>query len=72
MTTTTRRTIDVVANVTGDQIAADTALRDKLDSLDAVEVTMGLEEEFGIELDEEAVMQCVTVADLVKLVEARL
>lgn len=70
--TTTTRTIAVVSNVTGDQIAADTVLRDKMDSLDAVEVTMDLEEEFGIELDEEAVMQCVTVADLVKLVEARL
>ena len=70
--TTTTRTIAVIANVTGDQIAPDTALRDKMDSLDAVEVTMDLEEEFGIELDEEAVMQCATVADLVKLVEARM
>ena len=39
------------------------------DSLDAVEIIMGLEEEFGIEIPDEDAENFQTVADLVKYVE---
>lgn len=40
------------------------------DSLDRVEITMALEEEFGIQLDDEAVERFRTVGDIVRAVEA--
>ena len=42
------------------------------DSIDFVEVCMDLEEVFGITLDDEDAGECVTVEDLVELVEAKM
>jgi acyl carrier protein len=39
------------------------------DSLDAVELIMTLEDEFGIEVDDEAAQSIKTVADIVKFLE---
>ncbi len=39
------------------------------DSLDAVEIIMGIEDEFGIEIPDEEAEKIQTVADLVKYVE---
>lgn len=39
------------------------------DSLDAVEIIMGIEEEFGIEIPDEEAEKIATVADLVRFVE---
>ena len=59
-----------IAGDAGDIAAASDLRRDlMLDSLDMYEVMMDLEDEFGIDLDEDAVAACVTVADLVRLVE---
>ena len=40
------------------------------DSLDAVEVILGVEEEFGIEIPDDAADQFSTVSDIVNYVEA--
>jgi len=40
-----------------------------LDSLDAVELTMAIEDEFGLELDDDQVKQLVTVGDTLAYVE---
>lgn len=74
MTDTLARVIAVLAGVSGDPAQGITCISDlrrdlMLDSLDMYEVGMDLEEEFGIELDYSAVAACVTVADLVRLVE---
>ena len=39
------------------------------DSLDAVSLIMQLEEEFGLEIDDDAAQQVKTVGDLVKYIE---
>lgn len=39
------------------------------DSLDAVEIIMGIEDEFGIEIPDEEAEKIQTVSDLVKYVE---
>lgn len=41
------------------------------DSLDVVEITMGLEEEFDIEITDDDWASVITVADAVKLVSKR-
>ncbi|MHA3915923.1 acyl carrier protein [Halovulum sp. GXIMD14793] len=40
----------------------------KLDSLESLEMVMKLEDEFGLELDEESVADCVSIADVIGLV----
>ena len=40
-----------------------------IDSLDAVEIIMGIEEEFGIEIPDDEAEKFQTVGDLVKYVE---
>ena len=52
-------------------VTADTNLMKDLeaDSLDAVEIIMGIEEEFGIEIPDDEAEKFQTVADLVKYVE---
>lgn len=40
-----------------------------LDSLDAIELQMGLEEEFDIEIADEDYEKCSTIGDVVDLVE---
>ncbi len=57
-----------------DGISMDTSFEDLgADSLDVVEVTMALDEEFGIgEMEEEEMAGIATVADLVRFVSAKL
>ena len=43
-----------------------------LDSLDTVELSLGLEERFGIEIPDEDLEGLVTVADAVRLIESKL
>ncbi|MDD5823425.1 MAG: acyl carrier protein [Firmicutes bacterium] len=59
--------LDVDANL----ITADTDLMKDLeaDSLDAVEVILAVEEEYGIEIPDEAAEQFATVGDIVAFVE---
>ncbi|MCI5885274.1 MAG: acyl carrier protein [Clostridiales bacterium] len=59
-------------NVEEDLITMDTHLMKDLeaDSLDAVEIIMGIEDEFGIEIPDEEAEKFQTVSDLVNYVEA--
>lgn len=41
------------------------------DSLDAVEVVMALEDEFGVEIDDEAAQNIKTVQDIVNHIESK-
>lgn len=54
-----------VLNIDADTITADTTFVDDLgaDSLDIFQIIMGIEEEYDIELDNEAVEQIQTVGD---------
>jgi len=59
-------------NVDSDSITMDTSFADDLnaDSVDIVDLSMALEEEFGIdELDEEEVSSITTVGDLVRFLQ---
>lgn len=42
------------------------------DSLDAVDIIMGIEDEFGITVDDEKIQAIKTVADLVNAIEAEI
>ena len=59
-------------NVEEDLITMDTHLMKDLeaDSLDAVEIIMGIEDEFGIEIPDDEAEKFQTVSDLVNSVEA--
>ena len=54
-----------------DSIALDTSLTEDLeaDSLDAVEVIMALEDEFGIEIPDEEAEHFKTIGDICKFIE---
>lgn len=58
-------------NVDAEKITMDTHLVDDLgaDSLDAVELIMALEDEFGLEVDDNAAQSMKYVKDLVKYIE---
>ncbi len=58
-------------NVSLDKVTMDTHLIDDLgaDSLDAVELIMALEDEFGLEVDDEAAQNMKYVRDLVEYIE---
>lgn len=58
-------------NVDAEKITMDTHLVDDLgaDSLDAVELIMALEDEFGLEVDDDAAQSMKYVRDLVKYIE---
>lgn len=58
-------------NVPLEKVTMDTHLVDDLgaDSLDAVELIMALEEEYGIEVDNEAAQNMKYVRDLVNYIE---
>ncbi|MDE5654681.1 MAG: acyl carrier protein [Clostridia bacterium] len=53
------------------QITNDTSLREDLqaDSLDIVEIIMSIEEEFGIQVDDDDALTFKTVGDVVKYIE---
>lgn len=59
-------------SISEDEITVDTKLKEDLqaDSLDMVELVMAAEDEFGVEIDEDAVREFVTVGDVVKYIEA--
>ncbi len=58
-------------NVGEDKVTMEARLVEDLgaDSLDAVELIMSLEEEFDIQIDEEAAKEMKTIGDLVKYIE---
>ncbi len=59
-------------NVSLDKVTMETHLVDDLgaDSLDAVELIMALEDEFGLEVDDDAAQNMKYVKDLVNYIEA--
>ncbi len=64
----------IIANELGidkDQITMESRLAEDLgaDSLDAVELIMALEDEFGIEVDDEAATKIKKVSDIVEFLE---
>lgn len=63
----------IVENMNADEskITMDTLLVDDLgaDSLDAVELIMAIEDEFGIEIEDDAAQSVKSVGDLVKYIE---
>ncbi len=60
-----------VLNVNKDDITMDTTFVDDLgaDSIDVVQIIMGIEEEFGITIPEDAAEHIVTVADAVEQIK---
>ena len=60
-------------NLDEDTITLESTLRDDLgiDSLDAVELIMELEDEFDIEIEDAEAQSFVIVADIVKMLEAK-
>ncbi len=61
-------------NVDESEVTIDTHLMKDLeaDSLDAVEIIMAIEDEYGIEIPDEDAEKFQSVSDLVKFVEANL
>ena len=61
-----------VLNIDADSITADTTFVDDLgaDSLDIFQIIMGIEEEYHIELENEAVEQIQTVGDAIEALRA--
>lgn len=61
-----------VLNIDADSITADTTFVDGLgaDSLDIFQIIMGIEEEYDIELENEAVEQIQTVGDAIEALRA--
>ena len=60
-----------VLNVAVEEITMDTTFVDDLgaDSLDVYQIIMGIEEEFGIEMDNEAAETITTVGDAVEQIK---
>ena len=61
-------------NVEADKITLETSIKDDLgaDSIDAVQIVMALEDEFGIEIDTENVEEITAVKNLVAYIENKL
>lgn len=57
--------------VEAEKVTLDSSLKEDLgaDSLDAVEIIMDIEDEFGIEIDDTQVEAVATVGDLVNYIE---
>lgn len=60
-----------VIDIERDKITPDASLRDDLhaDSLASVEIIMALEDEFGIEIDEQLARSLTTVRELIEAIE---
>jgi len=70
------KVIEILSNqfeVDENEITSDTALVDDLgaDSMDSLEITMAIEEEFDIEIPDEDAEELRTVGDIVNYLEAR-
>ena len=63
--------ISEVLNVDADEITMDSTFVDDLgaDSLDVFQIIMGIEEEFNIEIENEAAEKIVTVKDAVEQIK---
>ena len=62
-----RSTVAETLNCPVDQVADDTPLKDLgADSLDLYEMSMNLEEEFGVEFEDEELMQMTTISAVVE------
>lgn len=60
-------------NCAEEDVTMEATLKDTLgmDSLDAMEVSMALEEAFNLTIDEEALVKFVTVKDIVDFIDAQ-
>ncbi|MDD6036305.1 MAG: acyl carrier protein [Lachnospiraceae bacterium] len=69
-----QKIISEVLNVDADEITMDTTFVDDLgaDSLDVFQILMGIEEEFDIDIANEAAEGIVTVADAVEQIKIAL
>lgn len=67
---TIKEIVAVQFNVDEDEIQMETSFKDTLnaDSLDLVELVMALEDEFGLEVEDEGVEQIKTVGDAVEYI----
>ena len=66
-----QKIISEVLNIDEDEITMDSTFTDDLgaDSLDVYQIIMGIEEEFDIEIPNEAAESIVTVGDAVKQIK---
>lgn len=64
--------VEALGSVSKDEITMDTKFVDDLgaDSLDIYQIIMGIEEEFDIEIDNDAAEDIVTVGDAVEQIKA--
>ena len=69
-----QKIISEVLNVDADEVTMETTFVDDLgaDSLDVFQILMGIEEEFDIEIANEAAEGIVTVADAVEQIKSAL
>ncbi len=69
-----QKIIAEVLNVDADKITMDSTFVDDLgaDSLDVFQIIMGIEEEFGVQIPDDAAESITTVADAVEQIKAAL
>ncbi len=69
-----QKIIAEVLNVDADKISMDSTFVDDLgaDSLDVFQIIMGIEEEFGVQIPDDAAESITTVADAVEQIKAAL
>lgn len=63
--------IEEEMNIPADTVSQESKIAEDLgaDSIDAIELIMGIEEEFDIEISDDEAMSIKTVGDLVKVIE---
>ncbi|MBQ4428438.1 MAG: acyl carrier protein [Clostridia bacterium] len=68
-----RKAIAQQLNIPEERITEDSRLIDdlKADSLDVVELVMGLEERYGIEIPDEDLPSIKTVGDIIRYIESK-
>lgn len=66
--------VAVQFNVDEDELTAETSFKDTLnaDSLDLVELIMALEDEFGMDVEDDEVEEIVTIGDVVDYINNRI
>lgn len=69
-----QKIIAEVLNVDADKVSMDSTFVDDLgaDSLDVFQIIMGIEEEFGVQIPDDAAESITTVADAVEQIKAAL